>query len=117
MRAIVQTQGHNIRTYSEYLLRRAIEYGATKVDYVRGGEGRLKRLTVEKGLLREAESVQDQIRSLLKCQPFDDEPENEITMTAFRLLTMDLLVLFHVMNEGTINILGESNMSSWFIGY
>jgi hypothetical protein len=39
-------------------------------------------------------------------QPFDDEPENEITMTAFRLLTMDLLVLFHVMNESTINILG-----------
>ena len=66
--ATVQTQGHNIRTYSEYLLRRAIEYGATKVDYVRGGEGRLKRLSVEKGLLREAESVQDQIRALLKCQ-------------------------------------------------
>ncbi|KAF2856784.1 ANTH-domain-containing protein, partial [Plenodomus tracheiphilus IPT5] len=103
----VQTQGHNIRTYSEYLLRRAIEYGATKVDYVRGGEGRLKRLSVDKGLLREAESVQDQIRALLKCQPFDDEPENEITLTAFRLLTMDLLVLFHVMNEGTINILAE----------
>ncbi|KAF3032277.1 hypothetical protein E8E11_002552 [Didymella keratinophila] len=101
----VQTQGHNIRTYTEYLLRRAIEYGATKVDYVRGGEGRLKRLTIEKGLLREAESVQEQIRYLLKCQPFDDEPENEITLTAFRLLTMDLLVLFHVMNEGTINIL------------
>jgi hypothetical protein len=65
---IVQTQGHNIRTYSEYLLRRAIEYGTTKVDYVRGGEGRLKRLTIEKGLLREAESVQEQIRCLLKCQ-------------------------------------------------
>lgn len=121
----VQTQGHNIRTYAEYLLRRAIEYGTTKVDYVRGGEGRLKRLTVDKGLLREAESVQDQIRALLKCQvwsirlqyqsktnatpiqPFDDEPENEITLTAFRLLTMDLMVLFHVMNEGTINILGR----------
>ncbi|KAL5119545.1 hypothetical protein ACEQ8H_002610 [Pleosporales sp. CAS-2024a] len=101
----VQTQGHNIRTYSEYLLRRAVEYGSTKVDYVRGGEGRLKRLTIEKGLLREAESVQEQIRYLLRCQPFDDEPENEITLTAFRLLTMDLLVLFHVSNEGTINIL------------
>jgi len=35
---------------------------------VRGGEGRLKRLTIDKGLLREAESVQDQIRYLLKCQ-------------------------------------------------
>jgi hypothetical protein len=45
-------------------------------------------------------------------QPFDDEPENEITMTAFRLLTMDLLVLFHVMNEGTINILGGSRLDS-----
>lgn len=39
-------------------------------------------------------------------QPFHEEPENEITLTAFRLLTMDLLVLFHVMNEGTINVLG-----------
>ena len=35
-----------------------------------------------------------------------EEPENEITLTAFRLLTMDLLVLYHAMNEGTINILG-----------
>jgi hypothetical protein len=43
-------------------------------------------------------------------QPFDDEPENEITLTAFRLLTMDLLVLFHVLNEGTINILGRSTV-------
>lgn len=66
--ATVQTQGHNIRTYSEYLLRRAIEYGTTKVDYVRDGEGRLKRLNIDKGLLREAESVQEQIRYLLKCQ-------------------------------------------------
>ncbi|KAJ4286081.1 hypothetical protein N0V90_013430 [Kalmusia sp. IMI 367209] len=66
----VQTQGQNIRNYAEYLLHRAEEYGATKVDY-----------------------------------PFHDEPENEITLTAFRLLTMDLLVLFHVMNEGTINVL------------
>jgi phosphatidylinositol-binding clathrin assembly protein len=38
---------------------------------------------------------------------FQDEPENEITLTAFRLLTMDLLALFHVMNEGTINVLGR----------
>jgi hypothetical protein len=44
---------------------------------------------------------------IVRLQPFDDEPENEITLTAFRLLTMDLLVLFHVSNEGTINILGE----------
>jgi phosphatidylinositol-binding clathrin assembly protein len=64
----VQTQGHNIKTYSEYLLVRAKEYGSTRVDYVRGGEGRLKKLSIEKGLLRETESVQEQIRFLLKCE-------------------------------------------------
>lgn len=71
--------------------------------------------------------MQSQISALLKCDvsastpgeywmPFsrliglqllNTEPENEITLTAFRLLTMDLLVLFHVMNEGTINVLGQ----------
>ncbi|KAG0158965.1 hypothetical protein PDIDSM_6485 [Penicillium digitatum] len=34
-----------------------------------------------------------------------DEPENEISLTAFRLLTLDLLTLYSVMNEGTINVL------------
>ena len=35
------------------------------------------------------------------------DPDNEITLTAFRLLTLDLLELFKIMNEGTINVLGE----------
>ncbi|KGO76513.1 Epsin-like, N-terminal [Penicillium italicum] len=34
-----------------------------------------------------------------------DEPENEISLTAFRLLTLDLMTLYSVMNEGTINVL------------
>lgn len=101
----VQTQGHNIRTYTEYIVVRAKSFGATRIDYVRNGEGRLKRLSVDKGLLRETEQVQDQIHALLQCDLLSQEPENEITLTAFRLLTMDLLALFHVMNEGTINVL------------
>ena len=36
------------------------------------------------------------------------EPENEITITAFRLLVLDLLALFQVANQGLINILGMS---------
>lgn len=101
----VQTQGHNIRTYTEYIMARAKSFGSTRIDYVRNGEGRLKRLSVDKGLLRETEQVQDQIHALLQCDFLSSEPENEITLTAFRLLTMDLLALFHVMNEGTINVL------------
>ena len=34
------------------------------------------------------------------------DPDNEISLTAFRLCTMDMLELFKVMNEGTINVLG-----------
>lgn len=63
----VQTQGRNIRTYSSYLVERARSYGKTKQDYVGAASSRLKRLSVDKGLLRETESVQEIIGSLVKC--------------------------------------------------
>jgi hypothetical protein len=63
-----QMQGRNIRNYSNYLNERARTYGDVRTDYVRGGEGRLRKLSVEKGLLREVECVQTQIKALLKCQ-------------------------------------------------
>lgn len=64
---VAQSQGHNIRRYAEYLIARAKAFDATQTDYVRSGPGRLKRLSVEKGLLRETEFVQKQIRALLRC--------------------------------------------------
>ncbi|EEP77490.1 conserved hypothetical protein [Uncinocarpus reesii 1704] len=100
-----QIQGGNIWRYSEYLIARSLAFSDTKTDYVRNGQGKLKKLTVEKGLLRETEIVQKQIRALLKCDLLSDEPENEISLTAFRLITLDLLTLYSVMNEGTINVL------------
>jgi hypothetical protein len=63
----VQTQGRNIRHYTNYLSERARAYRDTKCDYVRGAERRLEKMSVEKGLLRETEVVQHQITSLLKC--------------------------------------------------
>jgi hypothetical protein len=45
-----------------------------------------------------------------------DEPENEITITVFRLLVLDLLSLFQVLNQAMINILGiliSPFLSSW----
>ncbi|KAL7649624.1 hypothetical protein ACMYSQ_011458 [Aspergillus niger] len=38
-------------------------------------------------------------------QLLTDDVENEISLTAFRLLVLDLLTLYSVMNEGTINVL------------
>lgn len=63
----VQAQGTNIRHYYPYLLTRAKAFRDTKVDWVREGQGRLKKQTVDKGLLRETESVQTQVNALLKC--------------------------------------------------
>ena len=64
---VVQTQGANIRAYSDYLLERVRGYRDTKTDYVRVGAGKLKKLSVDKGLLRETEAVQNQIGALVKC--------------------------------------------------
>lgn len=86
----------------------------------------MRGLTVDKGLLRQTEIVQDQIQALLRCDVSSSprlsnnqlttwqlltshDPDNEITLTAFRLLTLDLLELFKVMNEGTINVLGTND--------
>ena len=50
---------------------------------------------------------------LTSLQLLMDDVENEISLTAFRLLVLDLMTLYAVMNEGTINVLGRSN---WFMG-
>ncbi|KAI6246756.1 hypothetical protein HI914_04751 [Erysiphe necator] len=103
----VQTQGRNIRHYANYLVERAAAFRETKCDFVGGAKCRLDKLTVEKGLLRETEIVQHQINALLKCDVLDNEPENEIIITVFRMLVWDLLSLFQTMNTGLINILGH----------
>ncbi|EME89060.1 ENTH domain-containing protein [Pseudocercospora fijiensis CIRAD86] len=103
----VQTQGQNIRVYSEYLLSRAVAYERSKCDFVRSGEGRMKRLTVDKGLLRETEVVQSQIKALVRCDLLSNDVENEISLTAFRLLTRDLLDLYNVENEAVMNVLSH----------
>lgn len=103
-----------IMMYSRYLQVRVKNFGHTKVDYVRDerlsnsvghGGGRLRTLTVEKGLLRECESVQKQIDALLKNAFLESDIKNDVVLTAFRLLVNDLLALFQQLNEGVINLL------------
>ena len=103
----VQTQGLNIRRYSEYLLSRAESFATSHCDYVRSGEGRMKKLTVDKGLLRETELIQNQIRALVKCDLLSNDVENEISLTAFRLLTRDLLDMYNVENEAVMKVLSH----------
>lgn len=65
--ASAQLQGSNIRHYYSYVQSRAKAYRDTSLDWVREGQGRLKRQTIDKGLLRETEIVQAQIAALVKC--------------------------------------------------
>ncbi|EER40070.1 ENTH domain-containing protein [Histoplasma capsulatum H143] len=94
----VQAQGFNIWKYSEYLVARATASGETKTDFV-PRSARDDKAVTEDGDCTEADPYAGE------CNLLMDEPENEISLTAFRLLTLDLLSLYSVMNEGTINIL------------
>ncbi len=106
-----QTQGRNIRHYSNYLSERARAYRETKIDWVRAKDDRLENLSVEKGLLRETEVVQYQLSALLECDVMEIEPENEIAIAVFRLLVLDLLSLFQALNQGLINVLSKTLFS------
>ena len=84
---------------------------------------KLRSMTVEKGLLRETKIVHRMINALVECrvcrkkslmladkclllQFYLDDLEDELTITALRMLVKDLLILFQAGNEGVINVLG-----------
>jgi hypothetical protein len=85
---------------------------------------KLRVMAVEEGLLRETKTVQTMIDTLVECrvrshlhqsanldlysisQFYLDDLEDELTITALRMLVKDLLILFQAGNEGVINVLG-----------
>ncbi|KAF8661320.1 hypothetical protein AX16_001417 [Volvariella volvacea WC 439] len=66
---------------------------------------KLRSMTVEKGLLRETKVVHRMIDALVECRFYLDDLEDELTITALRMLVKDLLILFQAGNEGIINLL------------
>ncbi|KAI0683970.1 ANTH domain-containing protein [Cytidiella melzeri] len=66
---------------------------------------KLRVMTVEKGLLRETKIVQKQIDALVETRFYLDDLEDELNITALRMLVKDLLILFQACNEGVINVL------------
>ncbi|KAF8889325.1 ANTH domain-containing protein [Infundibulicybe gibba] len=66
---------------------------------------KLRVMTVEKGLLRETKAVHRMIDTLVECRFYLDDLEDELTISALRMLVKDLLILFQAGNEGVINVL------------
>ncbi|KAG0142468.1 hypothetical protein CROQUDRAFT_109819 [Cronartium quercuum f. sp. fusiforme G11] len=109
----------NLARYANYLLSRFKCYAALKHDPIRtrseapaslrqssrNGANRLRTLTVEKGLLREVSTLQKLMDSLVECKFYLEDTDDDLVMSALRLLVKDLLVLFQAVNEGVINVL------------
>jgi hypothetical protein len=81
--------------------------GRTSSEGASAGQ-RLRKLTVEKGVLREVSIAQKVCGRLLELffSYFSDNTQDEMAMTAFRMSLKDLLAIYAAINEGVINILG-----------
>ncbi|CAO3592902.1 unnamed protein product [Absidia cylindrospora] len=99
----------NIYLYTAYLQQKVSVYRELHMDYIKATisskVGRLRRLSINDGLLKETMVLQRQVSALLKCKFVLDDVDNTISVFAFRLVVEDLLILFQVINEGVVNIL------------
>ncbi|RKP13893.1 ANTH domain-containing protein [Piptocephalis cylindrospora] len=130
-----QYRGHlapHMRAYGGYLRSKIRAYKEIKLDFVRAyagtssaqqaqnprmsfhpgvatprPSGRLRRLSMDKGLLLEISVVQSQIDALLPCRAFPDRMDNVICLSAFSLIIRDLLRLFQALSEGVIRLLEQ----------
>lgn len=100
--------------YLRYLQSRITLYSTTKLDLIRNKledintnnkGGYLRYLTLKDGLILNTECVQKMIDFLLKNNFVENQANNEILLTSFKLLISDLLILFQICNEAMINLL------------
>jgi hypothetical protein len=90
---------------------RASDPGLGSTNSEGSGSGhRLRKMTVEKGLLREVAVAQKVCSRLLDLfyAYLSDNTQDELALTAFRMSIKDLLAIYAAINEGVINILGKS---------
>lgn len=103
--------------YAQYLDERVRAYRELKHDVIRSSDrsrahsnggsnsNRLRKLSVEKGLLREVSTTQKVASVLMQCSFFLDDLNDDLIMSAFRMTLKDLLAIYTAINEGVINIL------------
>ncbi|GAA5931340.1 hypothetical protein JCM3775_004998 [Rhodotorula graminis] len=109
--SLSSSEAANVAAYGQYLAVRIKAFGTLKRDAIRDksdrrNAARMRKLSVEQGLLRETREVQRMIAALVEAKFYaDSDVDDDVSMTALRLLVKDLLVLFTVVNEGVINLL------------
>ncbi|CDU25692.1 related to YAP1802-protein involved in clathrin cage assembly [Sporisorium scitamineum] len=106
-----------LSVYAQYLDERVRAYRDLRHDVIRSSDrsraysngasnsSRLRKLSVEKGLLREVSATQKVASVLMQCSFFLDDLNDDLVMAAFRMTLKDLLAIYTAINEGVINIL------------
>ncbi|KAG0174936.1 hypothetical protein DFQ28_003640 [Apophysomyces sp. BC1034] len=99
----------NIDLYERYLTQKVEAFRDLRKDYIKltatDDPGRLRQMTVSKGLLKDTAVLQKQLAALLKCKFHFDSGNNEISLYAYRLVLEELLTLSQAINEAVVNIL------------
>lgn len=107
----------SLSPYAAYLDERIRIYRELKHDVIRSTDGassrshsadganRLRKLKVEKGLLREVVLSQRVLSRILNCAFFQENLSDDLNLSAFRMILKDILALYTAVNEGVINIL------------
>ncbi|OAJ39572.1 hypothetical protein BDEG_23405 [Batrachochytrium dendrobatidis JEL423] len=103
-------QSKNIDTYSNYLQERVSVFKAVKIDWISEKDtaiAKFRTLQIKDGLLEDISLLQRHIDALLKCSWYVEDLDQVVTLQAFRLLTWDMMSLFHLLNEAVLRILGS----------
>ena len=95
-----------LRRYDEYLKGRCFEYGELRerLETLDSDSSRDKDLRQLKKLL-EVESLEREIRLLIKNTLSPQDLQNELLFYAFKLLVQDLLVSYNKLNKDVIDLL------------
>ncbi|TPX33474.1 hypothetical protein SmJEL517_g03635 [Synchytrium microbalum] len=103
-------QARNIHAYAAYLEEKTQAYRVVKRDFVHGKDEqteRFKTLSSDQAgaLIEETTLIGQQVNALLGCTFYMDDIDNLVTLQAFRLLLLDMMILFRLLNEGVLRIL------------
>lgn len=98
-----------LKRYAQYLEFRIQAFKEIGYDVSYAGKrdqfARLRKLSVNKGLLREIALIQRVTKAILECTFFIEEPQDELIIYALEMIIKDLLSYYMGMNEGIINML------------
>ncbi|TPX47873.1 hypothetical protein SeMB42_g03039 [Synchytrium endobioticum] len=105
-----QAQSRNIHAYAAYLEEKTQSFRVIKRDFVHTKDQQTERFSIltsdqAAALIEETSLIGSQINSLLGCSFYMQDIDNLVTLQAFRLLLLDMMTLFRLLNEGVLRIL------------